>query len=252
MNPNTCRVELIYDADCPNVAAARSLLIKAFTRTGVSARWREWERTAPDSPEYARSYGSPTILVDGVDVAGTGPVAGAGACRVYSDTHGTLSRTPSLEVVCPALLPASSTQPAKTRWQTMAASFPAIGVALMPKLACPLCFPAYAALLSALGLEFVDYTPYLLPLTAAFLAVAVGVLALQARRTGNTAALALGAAATIIVLAGKFYFESNWLTTGGVLLLVAAIFLGNRSKSTATAPCPACVSGGSEQQVKAH
>lgn len=245
-------VELIYDAACPNVAATRSLLIQAFTRTGVSARWREWERSAPESPEYAKSYGSPTILVDGEDVAGTSAITGAGACRVYADAHGTLSRTPALEVVCAALLRASSTQPAKTRWQTMAASFPAIGVALMPKLTCPLCFPAYAALLSALGLEFVDYTPYLLPLTVAFLAVAMGVLALQARRTGNIAALVVGVAATIIVLTGKFYFESDWLTTGGIILLVVAIFIGNRARSAATAPCPACVSGGSDQQVKAH
>ncbi|MEK6594469.1 MAG: hypothetical protein AABZ67_15460 [Pseudomonadota bacterium] len=245
-------VELIYDADCPNVTATRSLLIKAFTQTGVSARWREWERTAPDSPEYARTYGSPTILVDGEDVAGTGPVAGAAACRVYADTHGALSRTPSLEAVCSALLRAPSTQPARTRWQAMVASVPAVGAALLPKLTCPLCFPAYAALLSALGLEFVNYTPYLLPLTAAFLTVALGVLAFQARRTGRITALALGAVATGLVLIGKFYFESDWLTTGGVLLLVAAIFLGNRSKSTATAPCPACVAGGSDQQVKAH
>jgi mercuric ion transport protein len=245
-------VELIYDADCPNVAATRSLLIKAFARTGVSARWREWERSAPDSPEYAKSYGSPTILIDGEDVAGTGPVAGAGACRVYADAQGSLSRTPSLEIVCAALLRASSTQPAKTRWQALAASFPAIGVALMPKLTCPLCFPAYAALLSALGLEFVDYTPYLLPLTVAFLAVAMGVLALQARRSGNIAAPVLGVTATIIVLSGKFYFESDWLTTGGIILLVVAIFIGNRPRSAATAPFPACVSGGSDQQVKAH
>ena len=245
-------VELIYDADCPNAAQTRSLLIKAFTRTGVSARWREWERAAPDSPEYARSYGSPTILVDGEDVAGAGPVSGAGACRVYSDLRGKLSRTPPLETICSALLRASPPKPPKTRWQSIAASFPAIGVALMPKLACPLCFPAYAAVLSALGLEFVDYTPYLLPLTAVFLVVAVGVLALQARRTDSIAALLLGAAASLIVLIGKFYFESNWLTTGGVVLLVIAILLGSRSKSAAIAPCPACVSGGSGQQAKAH
>ena len=59
---NTTRVELIYDADCPNVAAARSVLIKAFTKTGVSACWREWERSASDAPQYAKDYASPTIL----------------------------------------------------------------------------------------------------------------------------------------------------------------------------------------------
>lgn len=246
------RVELIFDADCPNVAAARSLLIKAFTRTGVSARWREWERRSPDTPEYARLYGSPTVLVDGKDVAGTAPVAGNGACRVYADGEGKLSRTPPLEVICSALLSTSADVPARTRWQTAAASMPAIGTALLPKLTCPLCFPAYAAILSALGLEFVDYTPYLLPLTAAFLAVAVIVLALQTRRTGNVYPLLLGIAASAIVLTGKFHIDSEWLTIGGIALLVAAIFLGNRAKSTAMVSCPACALGGNEQQVRAR
>ena len=107
MNLYTNRVELIYDADCPNVAEARSLLIKAFTQTGVSARWREWERSAKDSPDYASQYGSPTILVDGNDVAGAVPIAGAGACRVYAEGEGKLSRTLPLELVCSALFNAS-------------------------------------------------------------------------------------------------------------------------------------------------
>ena len=220
-------VELIYDADCPNAAQARSLLIRAFMQCGVSARWQEWERSAPGSPEHVRHYGSPTILVDGRDVAGTEAISGTGACRVYSDAQGRLSGIPPLEAVYAALMKAAPADPLKrTRWQAFAAAFPAFGVALLPKLTCPLCFPAYAAILSALGIEFIDYTPYLLPLTAIFLAVAMGVLALQARRTGNVTALLLGLAAATVVLLGKFYFEHDWLTTGGVVLLTVAILLG--------------------------
>lgn len=246
------RVELIYDADCPNVAQTRSLLIKAFTLTGVSARWREWERSSLDSPAYAKLYGSPTLLVNGEDIAGIAPHSGNPACRVYSDGSGKLSRTPPLDAVCSALLGASSGKPSRTRWQAILASFPALGVALLPKLTCPLCFPAYAAVLSALGLEFIDYTPHLLPLTAAFLAVTIIVLAFQSRRTGNFAPLLLGITASAIVLAGKFRFESDWLTAGGIVLLVAAIFLGSRAKSISAVSCPACATGGSEPQVKAH
>ena len=64
------KVELIYDADCPNATAARSLLIRAFAKTGTSARWREWERSARNTPARARAFGSPTVLIDGRDVAG--------------------------------------------------------------------------------------------------------------------------------------------------------------------------------------
>lgn len=248
------KVELIYDADCPNVTQARALLIKAFTRTGVSARWLEWERSAPDSPGYAKRYGSPTILVDEQDVVAAGAVSGSGACRVYSDSAGRLSGVPPLEVVSTALLArAAPVNPSiKGRWQTLAVSFPALGVVFLPKLVCPLCFPAYAAILSALGLEFIDYTPYLVPLTATFLTIVLAVLAFQARRTGNLSGLLVGAAASVIVLAGKFYFESTAVATAGVVLLIIAIVLGNRSRSSATAACPACVVGGNNLPVKAH
>ena len=96
-------VELIYDADCPNVPDARSQLIKAFTQIGMSARWREWERGAPDTPAYARAYGSPTILVDGKDIAGVLPDADAQACRVYGDERGKLGGIPSVAAICAAL-----------------------------------------------------------------------------------------------------------------------------------------------------
>jgi len=97
-------VELIFDADCPNVAATRSLLIKAFTQTGVSARWQEWERGSPESPDRVRDFGSPTILVDGKDIAGISPAAGTRACRVYSDGGGILRAAPPLDLICAALL----------------------------------------------------------------------------------------------------------------------------------------------------
>lgn len=246
-------VELIYDADCPNVQDARSQLIKAFAQTGVSARWKEWERSSPQSPDHARAYGSPTILVNGEDIAGVVARPGTVACRVYSDGRGNLSGTPALEAICLALRGATpKPKQSARRWRSVAASLPAVGTALLPKLTCPLCFPAYAAILSAFGIEFVNYTPYLLPLTAVFLAVAITVLALQARRARNIVPLALGIAASLIVLFGKFSFESDWLTTLGVVLLVAAVVLGNRSKLAATAPCAACIGDEADPQVNAH
>ena len=247
-------VELIYDADCPNVAAARSQLIKAFTVTGVSARWKEWERSSAESPAYVQNFGSPTLLVDGKDIAGLNPSADTRACRVYSGGGGILQATPPLDLICAALLngvPISRRRiEGKGRWQATVASFPAIGTALLPKLTCPLCFPAYAALLSALGLEFFDYTPYLLPLTMAFLAVALGALAIQARRTGYWTALFLGVAAAAVVLLGKFAFELDWLDTVGVGLLIVAIIVSMRRKTSPAAPCPACVGAGSEAKAE--
>ena len=245
------RVELIYDADCPNVAAARSVLIKAFTMTGTSARWREWERSAPDAPEYAKGYGSPTILIDGQDVGGVNPQAVAASCRIYSSQDGVLSRTPTLEMLCSAL---AGHKPAngRGRFRTVVAAFPAFGVALLPKLTCPLCWPAYTAMLSALGLGFVDYTPYLLPATLAFLAFAVGALISQVRKTGRLLPLALGLISSAVVLLGKFAVDSIWITNAGIALLAGAIFLSARSRTTQPASCPACATAGSELKSPAR
>jgi len=85
------------------VPETRSQLTKAFAQMGISARWREWERGAPDTPEYARAYGSPTILVDGKDIGGVAPGADTRACRVYGDGRGKLAGTPSVAAICAAL-----------------------------------------------------------------------------------------------------------------------------------------------------
>ena len=47
-----------------------------------------------------------------------------------------------------------------------APAFIASGVAVLPVLTCPACWPLYAGLLSALGISFVNYTPFLFPITA--------------------------------------------------------------------------------------
>ena len=55
-------------------------------------------------------------------------------------------------------------------------ALPGIGASLLPKVACPLCWPAYAGLLSSVGLTFLLSSTYLLALTASFLVIAVGAL----------------------------------------------------------------------------
>ncbi len=62
-------VELIYDGDCPHVDGAREQLLRAFAEVQLEPRFREWRRDDPDAPDRVRGCGSPTILVDGRDVA---------------------------------------------------------------------------------------------------------------------------------------------------------------------------------------
>jgi hypothetical protein len=43
-------------------------------------------------------------------------------------------------------------------WKRSVAMLPGIGVSLLPKLICPMCWPAYAGIVSALGLGFLIST----------------------------------------------------------------------------------------------
>jgi mercuric ion transport protein len=99
-------VDLVYDRECPNVQEARSLLREALTEVGLFPVWREWESEAAETPPELRSLGSPTILVDGVDVSGNdkGDVQpGANCCRLYPH-HGRLRGVPELGVVKSAII----------------------------------------------------------------------------------------------------------------------------------------------------
>lgn len=99
----TTHVELVYDRDCPNVDAARAALCCAFVEVGATPAWVEWDLKALDSPAYVCGYGSPTILVNGKDVAGAGPSADADCCRLYSSDAGGGRGVPPVEQVVAAM-----------------------------------------------------------------------------------------------------------------------------------------------------
>ncbi len=217
-------IELIFDRDCPNAEKVRANLRAALAGPALEAHWTEWDRGDRGSPAYARNYGSPTVLVNGKDVAEvhtTEPLEPAcfAACRLYAGGDGSFSGAPSVDQIAVALRKyGSRARP----WRNSAAAAPGILASLLPKLACPACWPAYAGLLGSLGLGFLIEQQYLLPLTAMFLAAAVGALGLRARTRCGYAPFALGLIAAGVIFVGKFGMDSNPATYAGVAGLVIA------------------------------
>ncbi len=101
-------VELIFDATCPNVDAARRQLRDALVRTGRLPMWTEWDRATPDAPAYAQRYASPTVLVAGRDVAGARELDAGAGCRVYRDATGAFLRAPTVDAIVAALTAAET------------------------------------------------------------------------------------------------------------------------------------------------
>lgn len=122
-------------------------------------------------------------------------------------------------------------------WKQSLVALPGVGVSLLPKLACPLCWPAYAGLLSSVGLGFLISTKYLLPVTIAFLVLALGALAFRAKDRRGYGPFVLGLVAAVGVVVGKFDWGLNPAVYGAVGLLVVASSWNAWSHRVTSASC---------------
>lgn len=87
------KIHLLHFEGCPNVDAARNALREALAAEKVDVGIDEIDVENADAPEWARGWGSPTILVDGQDVMGLTPSSTSSCCRLYADG------APSIEAI---------------------------------------------------------------------------------------------------------------------------------------------------------
>ena len=74
---------------------------------------------------------------------------GSASCRIYTNSAGEMGGVPPVKAIAAAL----GTAPRRrSGWRGLLSVVPAVGASLLPVGACPACWPAYAGLLSALGL----------------------------------------------------------------------------------------------------
>lgn len=125
-------------------------------------------------------------------------------------------------------------------WRQTLLTAPGIGIALAPKLACPMCFPFYAGILSSVGLGFLISVTYLLPLTIVFLMLTLAVLGFRAKQRRGFGPLVLGSAASLAIAIGKFHLESNLAMYSGAMLLLTASIWNAWPRRANNAMCPSC------------
>jgi hypothetical protein len=186
-------------------------------QTGHAATWTQWDAADPSIPDHAKGFGSPTILVNGKDVAGSSPSNNPECCRLYFGEDG-LNGTVSLETINNAV---RSAHRKRGVWSPLAA-MPAAIVGFLPSATCPACWPVYAGLLSALGLGFLMDSRYLLPTLTILLAVALASLAFSGRTRGSYGPFGLGLSGALVLLAGKFLLTIDAVVYLGIGLLIAA------------------------------
>ena len=135
-------ITLVYDADCPNANAARAALRQAIARAGLDPRWLECERSTQGLPERFLRFGSPTILVNGKDVADE-PGAAAACCRIYQTPDG-LRGVPPVEAIVAAIERAAVPENVGGTIMTKTTASGALGLAFVSALGWLCCLPIAA------------------------------------------------------------------------------------------------------------
>ena len=83
--------------------ATRERLLEVLRSLGHHAPIDEVNLEARDAPAELSGYGSPTILIDGVEIEG-GDAGTNGGCRLYRDARGRLTGVPSEAAMVAALM----------------------------------------------------------------------------------------------------------------------------------------------------
>jgi mercuric ion transport protein len=225
------KVQLLFFPDCPNADPARAALRRALAAAGLPDAFEEIDVTAPKTPEPLRAWGSPTILVDGRDVAGADPTGPS--CRLYMAPDGRRTGVPPDVLIREALHRA--TEP-RWPWRRSLALLPGALLPLLPSATCPACLAAYAGVLSAMGLGVLLQGRVLVPLIAFFLAVGVASVAWSTRGHGRAGPLVATVAGSLAVILGRIIWSVPSLVYGGAVLLVAASLWNAWLKSPRSKP----------------
>lgn len=218
------KIELIYDAECPNVKKTRENLRRALELTGMKAGWREWERQNPDTPKSFKEHGSPAILINGVDIIRNRPDLQNDHCRLYRTGDGQLMAAPPVDTIVSALS-RNQSGTMSSKLGGIIAALPAISIAFLPKVVCPICWPVYAGILSALGLGFLIEGRNLLILSIMFLGLAAAIFAARGKRRRNFIPFWTAMAGIFLLLPAKFLWNNQYMFYAGVMLLTTAVIL---------------------------
>ena len=160
------KIQLLHFPGCPNVDAARGALHAAVAAEKVDDPIEEIDVEAAGAPAWARGWGSPTILIDGTDVAGQ-ERSESSSCRLYA------GGAPSVESIRARIVAARP----RTRATGKRVALPMIGAVTAAIAASACCLvPAVLAIVGMSGVGFASsFAPYRIYfLVASGVALAIG------------------------------------------------------------------------------
>ncbi|MGE0548837.1 MAG: mercuric transporter MerT family protein [Kofleriaceae bacterium] len=159
------KIQLLHFEGCPNVDAARAALRDALAAEKLEVPIEEIDVEHANAPEWARGWGSPTILIDDKDVTGQ-ERSTESSCRLYA------GGAPSVETIRARL--AAARDGTSTGGRVALPMVGAVTAAIAASACCLI--PAALALIGVSGAGFAArFAPYRIHfLVATAIALAVG------------------------------------------------------------------------------
>ena len=98
------QIQFLWWEDCPSHPHAWERLSQVLDELGIEARIERVEIQTEEAAARWRFPGSPTILINGVDIDPAAPAASRLTCRLYIHENGRPSPLPSEEMIKRAIL----------------------------------------------------------------------------------------------------------------------------------------------------
>lgn len=217
------KIQLLYFAGCPNLEPARAALREAMLAEQIDQAVEEVDVESAAAPESVRGWGSPTILIDGEDVAGAARTTGS-SCRLYP------TGAPTVEEIR-LRLAATRRVPARPSGRAALSMLGAITAAMAASACCLV--PAILAGLGLSGAGFgAAFAPYRFYFVGASgVALGVGFWLVYRRRRDNCGCGGRGS--------GRAARVALLFTTAIVVALAAYPLLGGGRMSASPADAPA-------------
>ncbi len=216
-------IQLLHFEGCPNVERARAALRDAIAAERIDQPVDEIDVEAPDAPESLRGWGSPTILVDGIDVTGAARSTGS-SCRLYADG------APSVDQIRAALV-AAQRAAATPSGRVALPMLGAIAAALAASACC-----VVPAVLAVVGVSGAGFGAVLAPYRVYFLAATGLALALGFWLVYRRPQVACGCPAPG---SRRFARIALWITAAGAIAVAGYPLIGDGFASAGSAEAPA-------------
>ena len=240
------RVDIVFDRYSNQLQVIRGRLLRAFLELGIEPHWHEWDLRQEDLPETIARQSSLAVLVDGVDVLGTGGSAFEHLYRYVGFFDGGAENLPSTLKITQVMRsrldePDNHSQQRLNPWLSTTV-LPVVVAVYFFGTTCTVCGLMGARHASVATMSGITHAVgFMLPVVLCCLFFAISGFVYRAKERQGYAPMVMGGFAFLVMLYSRLMLGDElmfWSGTSGLLL--AALWNTQLKRPMPIEACPRC------------